>query len=678
MESDATTDPLEASEGTPETAERREPPPDDGAVATEGGADAEPSFGATAQIEAPLAATNDLDATAAGTEVSARDRSAADGTVQELLFEIPGTHVVQTGAQGAFSSVALRGAELGQTTFLLGDLPLSGPDTGAVDLSLFPLAAFERVEVYRGGAPAWLHTSAIGGVVRLVPRQVTRPTLWATATGGSFGSWRADVGSALRAGCTRLVLGAGADGSRADYPFEYDNATRFDPSDDETRRRANADTLGAHALAHLETELARGRLSAVLLATSRRGGAPGAGASYALRARRNDVRLQGSLAYVHRFERARLQLAAGGGFQRHRFTDRYGEVGLGRQATDDRFGHGFARVASVIALHEVLDLTLVGSARWDGYRPENVLGFEESDSQRTSLAGGAELRLHGRLGGWRFELRPSARLVRSRTETHGYMGFRGEEQRFEQGVTRPTFRVGAAMSPVPALTFTTSAASGVRLPSMLELFGNRGALLPAPDLDPETGRSLDAGAVLRGRAGPLRGAAELRVFHLALDDLIRYRQTSQYTAKAENVLEASVRGLEAGLRGRLGPHLGLHGALTWMDARAPGGATLNWRPRLQAQVQPEVRTGPLGPLRDLVFFASLIHRSAFFQDPANLVEVEARSWLGAGVRVDLACGVSAHFTARDLLDQRGQDYVGFPLPGRRFAFTIRYRMELAP
>ncbi len=633
----------------------------------------EVAFGATAEVEASAASTNPLDETAAGTEASARGRAAAGTPLRELLDEVPGTHVAQTGGQGAFASVALRGASFGQTTYLLGDLPLSGPDTGALDLSLFPLEAFEGLEVYRGGAPAWLGAGAIGGVVRLVPRRAGADAMGLSLTAGSFGSWHLVADSAVRRGPLNVVGSVGLDGAANDYPYRFDNATVFDSSDDDERRRRNAETLGAHGLVHLRREVGqRGQLDAVVLGLSRTGGAPGPGASSALRASLSRVRLLGNVGYVQRFDHGRLQVTAGGGVERRRFLDRFGEIGLGFQDTDDRIGDVTLRVAGETELARWLDLTVVGVGRWDSYRPENLLGREAGDSTRWTISGTTELHAHGRLGGWRFGLRPSLRIEHARTEA---LGLRHNlEQRYASVLTRPTGRIGALVAPHRAVSFVGSLASGSRFPAVWELFGNRAAIEPSPGLRPERGRSVDVGVVLRGRRGLWRGRFEARWFRLDMMRFIRPRPLSQETVKYENAEGARAQGLELGSRGTVGEWFRWVGALTWTRTRHQGN-DLNWRPRFRAMVRAEVHSGALGPVRDLVMFASVVHRGRYFDDPANLVSVPAATWLNAGARVDLGWGVSLLFTARDLFDRRGQDYVGYPLPGRRFAFSIRWRTE---
>lgn len=188
---------------------------------------------------------------------------------------------------------------------------------------------------------------------------------------------------------------------------------------------------------------------------------------------------------------------------------------------------------------------------------------------------------------------------------------------------------------------------------------------------------VDLGVVVRGDAGSVAGLAELRCFLNDVDDLIRYRPTAQHTAKAENIASARVLGCEAGGRARVTRHVSVIGALTWLDTEGPFGAELNWRPRLETQLRAELMSGRLGAhVDDVTLFASWTHRAAFFHDPANLVTVPERHWLGVGVRVDLPVGFSFLVTARDLLDQRGQDYLGFPMPGRRLAATVHYERDL--
>src|SRR5690606_7247765 len=131
---------------------------------------ADEEYGASAKIKRPLAARNDEDATAAATTVDLTQRPMALESLRDVMPEVPGTTSRSQGGYGAFSGVSLRGTDLGQTVWLLGEIPLNGPDSGAFDMSLLPLPHLSSLEVYRGGAPVWFGQGSIGGVIRVVPR----------------------------------------------------------------------------------------------------------------------------------------------------------------------------------------------------------------------------------------------------------------------------------------------------------------------------------------------------------------------------------------------------------------------------------------------------------------------------------------------------------------------------
>ena len=635
----------------------------------------EPTFGAEAEIEEPTAATNDLDSTAAGTAIPVREEAPLT-TLADTVAEAPGTHVSRLGAFGAPAAVALRGSDLGHTTVLLGDLELSGPEASRFDLGLWNPLLLDRVEVYRGGAPVWLDAGAIGGVLRLVPRQAQGNSIGARVGAGSFGTGRLQLASSMATDRVRALISAGGEGARNDYPFRYDNGTRFDPSDDEDRRRANADLLGANALANVQIDVgARGRLQVLLLGTSRLGGDPGPGQNVAEGVRRNDVRTMGSVGYLHRFEGGhRLQLATRLAHRRHRFSDPDGRLGPSAELTDDRFLTSWTRLGGTLRAAEYLDLSAVGTIGFERYAPDDAVGRPPGASTRQRLSGAVEADLHGERGGWRFALRPSVRVEHARTHIES-LDPHLREQTDERTLTRPTARVGALVAPVPWLAFVGSVARGVRFPTTLELFGDRGALLANPDLTPETGRHADGGVVARLLQGPLRGLLEARYFDLKTEDLIRYRTVSQQTARAENIDGARVRGVELGARGAATRHLDVVGSLTYLRARDDRDLDLPWRPRWRGGLRLTGHTRRVGPFVDLSLWVAWTHRGAYFHDPANLVAIEGRHWVEVGAGAELGAGFSCALSVRDLFDQRGQDFLGYPLPGRRVAALLQYRKD---
>lgn len=635
----------------------------------------ETPFGARAEVTRPVDQSYAYDASSASTEVELRQGE----SVANALRRVPGARVVESGGLGSFTALRLRGAELGHTEVFLGDLPISTPDGGAFDLGSLGAGAFSDMRAFRGGAPAWLASGSIGGVLQFVTLGDTldgtnhelHPSrrLWAGLSAGSFSTWRLDLGARVIGQRTRLLTALSLEGSQNNYPYFDDGGTAFDPSDDRERHRQNAQTLRGSVLAQFTHRQGRNRWSGLVLATSRQGGEPGAGLTLARRARRNDLRIFSALKYKHTLPLGRFQIAATGSFYRRTFDDRFGEIGLGQEASDDRFRGGTLRVGLQLLPLDQLELTIITEARIDNYLPRDELSLPHAEATRLSGVSLLEARLHGDFGNaMHAELRGHARLMVSSlrveaVDAGGYepdVGFRFS----------PTFRVGGLFAFSPAIAIVASFSQGERVPTFIEFFGDRTTLVPNPRLRPELGRSFDGGILVRRESETIRLALEARAFHLSVSDLIRYIPTSQFTAVAQNVVDASITGGEFGGVFEFRDRFTLQGTLTGLksDDRS---RQLNWRPKFETQWSARVGTGSLSSLRNISLETTVRHRSAFFQDPANFIEVAAVTWLDLRAVLEWHMGLSIVVELSDLLDNRGADYLGYPLPGRRVLFSFR-------
>ncbi len=635
-------------------------------------------FGAAARVRGqPMAAVHGEDPTAAGTSIDVHARVAVPRSLGELVLETPGARVQRTGALGAFSSIGLRGGDGEEVLVLLDDIPLVAPDGGPFDLSLFPAELFERVDVFRGGAPVWLGASAIGGVVRLVPRRSDSPAFGLSAGAGSFGAYQLEAGtSAGRDNHVALRSRAIVRGATDDFVYEDDKGTLFDPSDDETLRRKNAQSVDATGFADLTLPWLGGTLRAVVLANGRVAGEPGPGSQPTPNIDRSRTRGLVGAAYDRKAGQARLQLVAAASFAADRFSDRFGELGTsGRWETDDHAFRTFLRGATTVQLARWLETTAVGSYALDHYAPHDRFTFPApAGSTRHSGAAALELRAHAAVGGIAVELRPSARFELSHAALHATRTIRGP---FEPVRTFaiPTARLGVGVAPWPALALTASIASGSRLPSMFELFGDRGLVLPSPQLEPVRALNYDAGATLRHDGEVLAGALELRGFSQARRDAISVVRTAQWQLRHENVARVRQEGLELGARGALFDVVALHGALTYSRAQDVADRRLPFRPRWSAFVRPELRVRFARPAITSAGASAEIEYHGFaFADRANLAVVPACTTAALSASLGLLRD-RLILTARgtDVTDARCTDLVGYPLPGRSLFFTLTWK-----
>ncbi|MFW2386899.1 MAG: TonB-dependent receptor [Polyangiales bacterium] len=636
-------------------------------------------FGTTAKVARPIPSTNSLDPTAAGSQVLVKNRIVAQ-TTAELLKEVAGTRVVAAGAQGTPFCVRLRGAACDQVTVMLGDVPLSSPDTGAFDLSLLPLEAVGGFQVFRGGTPAWLNDGAVGGVVQLLPRSYEETEVGARVNAGSFGSWRTNAFGATASEKVEFFGTAGAAGARNDFPYLDDGGTRFDPSDDVERLRQNADFLEGFGFSNLKVETSdSSQLDMVFLGVGRDRGEPGPGSSPALNANARSTRLIGSASWLQQEDGPhpyRVQVAANYDYGRNRFTDELGEIGNGiPRQTDDQTHAIFGRVAASVTAVPWLEVTTIASTRYQAFDPDDEMVLvQEVASSRLSAAGTVEARFFGEANKVLLELRPSVRLGWSRASLHG--SGPGEPELSPSSDFQPTYRLGAAIAPLEWLAFRGSVGNGYKLPSLLQLFGNRSFVAANPGLIPERSLSVDGGVTARGHRGIVSGYATVGAFVSYIDNMIRFRPNSQSQIVYENIGSGRSRGVELELRGGVTEHFFLTAELTWtqavdldIDKWLPG------QPQWDALIQPEAHSGALSKrVSDLLLFFQIAYIGKSYSDRVNLVELPARTVLGLGAGADFFEGrLGLSFRVDDLLDVRGYDLLGYPLPGRRYSGRLSVR-----
>ncbi len=122
--------------------------------------------------------------------------------VPDLLREVPGLNVVQSGRRGSITSLFTRGGQSTSTLFLLDGVPLNEPG-GQIDLSSLTTAGLDRVEVVRGAESALFGSDAASGVVQLFTArgdaETRRPHGSASYERGNFQTdhWTANVNGGL-------------------------------------------------------------------------------------------------------------------------------------------------------------------------------------------------------------------------------------------------------------------------------------------------------------------------------------------------------------------------------------------------------------------------------------------------------------------------------------------------
>jgi outer membrane cobalamin receptor len=603
------------------------------------------------------------------------DAPSPTATAADVLSQAVGVHVRQFGGLNAYSGLSVRGSDATQVAVYLDGVPLNQAQYGVVSASDLPAASLAAIEVYRGTAPLAFGNPG-GGVVNLITRDVSGK---AAATRVSYGTWdtrRAQGWGSWARGPARFFGAYEFRGSRGDFEFKDDNGTPRNQADDEWASRLNNAFTSNEGTGKLDWALGKGgqaTLAADVL--HKDSGMPGISSFQSDHAHLWTDRGVASATWrsLPLVSRAlELSAQAYGTNQRDRLRDPEGDLGAGRQDTDDRTrSWGIRPQAAITAGPLGQSLELVLDARREEYHPSAELPKPRSGptSQRDFVAYGAEERLEP----WAHRLTLVGSVRRESSFDDFPAGPPYPNALPRPAVSRTTrftpWSAGARLQIVGGLVARANAAIRHRMPTLFELFGDRGAVLGNPGLRPERLDGWDAGLTLSAH----RASAEASFYRTDARDLIVFIQNSQYTSVAQNISAARLQGIE--LSGSAGWHaLTATANGTWQDTHDRSGVPfwtnreLPGRPPYEAFTRLEARR------RSVRGFYEFQYTSGNFLDRANLAPVAPRRLHNAGVTWEWSRHrLQLTAEAKNLGDDRVQDVAGYPLPGRALALSADAR-----
>ncbi len=229
-------------------------------------------------------------------------------------------------------------------------------------------------------------------------------------------------------------------------------------------------------------------------------------------------------------------------------------------------------------------------------------------------------------------------------------------------------KLGLKISPWRFLNFKGNFYRGFRQPTFTELFGDRGTIVGNPSLQPEESLNFDGGIELKlkelGRLDSLN--LSMVFFRNTIDNLIQFLQTSQFTIRAANLSKAQITGGEfsATLRAfknfKGSAHYIYQTAKDVQEDSPTFGRFLPGRPKHQFFAEVDYQFPVVRPFVELQLLG---HN---FLDAQNLLLVTRRTLLAGGFHLDPLKWLKVSFTAKNLTNDRIEDVVGYPLPGRSY------------
>jgi len=155
------------------------------------------------------------------TVITAADIAAQDQqTLPQILENLPGLNVVQTGGPGGITSVFMRGTNSNHVKVLVDGIDVSDPSASgdAFDFGQYLSGDVARVEVLRGPQSGLYGSDAIGGVINVITKTGAGPLQFnESSEGGSFDTFNQSAsvsglgsGFSYFAGVQHLHVGATA------------------------------------------------------------------------------------------------------------------------------------------------------------------------------------------------------------------------------------------------------------------------------------------------------------------------------------------------------------------------------------------------------------------------------------------------------------------------------------
>ena len=621
------------------------------------------------------------------TVVDTQDATGRVDSVSELLTESVGVQVRRFGGLGAFSTVSIRGSTPTQVDIYLDNVHLNQANAGLVNLGDLPLDNIERIEIYRGFAPLQLGAGSIGGAVNLVTRRVAGQTLnSASASYGSFDTRKLTLYRSQELDHVGYLALFNYTESEGDFKFLDDNGTHFTTDDDEIVRRRNNDFRSFNVSAKGEASLAGWDLSLSNDFFTKDQGVPGRSSIQSETARLDVSRNVATLrAQRSGFPHEAIDLSGQLSYtwQREGFQDLKGEIGTGVQdevnTTQTWSAQGLLNLY-LDAWHQTIGLMLEGA--YETFRTVDELPEQRGEP---AFDGPLQRRSHLTLA-----LQDELLLLDERLAIRPLLRYQFVASHFG---TQPSFRtlplnldrdlqdhlwspsLGVIFSLTSYLDLKGNIGRFQRVPTLFELFGDRGTTIGNPGLEPETSVNWDVGLVIElPRYGVVdRAFLEYAYFGSDTDDLILFVQNSQVSARAENISAAKIRGHELSWSATAWGHVRLYGNYTFQDAEDTSetfsrGNTLPGRARHELHQAVELFTD----VGKLVYELDYIAQN--FLDRANAFEVDHRTLHHLQLTLTpLGKHLKLTFEVKNISDNQIQDFRGFPLPGRSFFGTVEGR-----
>ena len=557
--------------------------------------------------------------------------------VSDVLREIPGVAVSRLGTIGNLTQVRIRGAEGNQTLVIIDGMEVNDP-SGDSEFNFGQLLAadIERIEVLRGPQSALYGSDAIGGVINIITKRGSGPAIATMSLeGGSFHTGQASA--SVRMGGERYHFSFGGAAFTTNGVSIAPKAEGNSEKDGHRNHSYNV-KLGFEPIDHLEIDLS-GQFSKLRTESDPAGFVAGIfrpvdGDSVA-----KTTRWTGRIQTKYSLFDGMWEHLLGAGVNQEKadFFDNGAQTSRfdGEKVRYDYQTNLFFETPAFAAAAHTLTFLV---ERED--ESQTTRGFGATDLDITNYGFVGEYRL----GLWeRFFLSGSVRY--------------DDNDIFKDATT---FRVTAAyLLEATGTRLHGSYGTGVKNPSLFELFGFDSTFVPNPDLTPEKSKGWDMGVEQRFLGDRL--SVDLTYFNNRITDLILF--TGLTVDNQDGTTK--IHGLELGIKASIMTGLTFAGQYTYTHAEDADGVELVRRPKHIASANFAYRFLDGRANLDLGIDYHGEQQDVQFNDAFERLTVTLDDYVLVNVAgaYEVFKGLEIFARIENLLDEDYQDVAGFDTPG---------------
>ena len=594
-------------------------------------------------------------------------------SLADALSNQTGVQVRQSGGLGSYSTVALRGTSGKQVQVYLDGMLLNDPLYGAVDLSFYTLHDVRGIQVYPGNAPARFAQAGVGGIVAMESMgEQTRDQTRINVGVGSFDTRRYGLFNSGQH--DRFHYWFSLNRQQAENDYTYPNEPQwFNPTDGAESTRRNADVTQDDASLKAGYRFTPERqLDALLQWADKDKGIPSIQNWESNRARleteqqRIQLHYQDSSWWSGRLHSSHQLLI---GETREEYQDLNGRVGtrtydLLTEVTQTALNNSLTWKQDRHQLSAALD------ANWSDMRQQDrLLQDADADRERRFLASALSHEWHSKPDRLRTQLVVRQYDVRDDSDR---IDGNNVSTPAQQSHRYRAWQSGARLAITDFLWLYANLAQQVRVPTLVEQYGQQGLFNGNPDLEAEESLNGDISA----RWLLDKGHLEITGFQRHLEPAITAIYDARGVGRYINV-EAKIEGIELEAQYDLLESWTLTANATFQDSENRSDQIADQKAkRLPGIYHREGTLSSLWRLHPVTVDLSWHYADQLYYDSANLLKADPQDTLNAAMswqhNWSPTSSTELRLEARNITDALYQDFNRFPNPGRGYFINLQH------